>query len=887
MNYSKESRIKSEKKNNDTKKKIRKKSKVVAFRIVFMSCIICLFAVVGAGLGLLIGIIKSTPDVSQLDLKPTTNFTSFVYDSEGKPIDSFSGAENRIYVSLDEIPVYLQQAFVALEDERFYDHNGVDIRGMFRALFSNLKSGSFREGASTITQQLIKNNILTSEKKLTRKIQEQYLAIEFEKLYTKDLILEYYLNTIALGHGVNGVQAAANRYFNKDVNNLTLAESVVIAVITQAPTRYSPILNPENNKGKVQIALAKMVEQGYITEAKMQEALNEDPYTNIQKVHQEFVEKSSRSYFVDAMMQQVINDLQSQKQMTSTQANNLIYGGGLQIYTTLDSNIQGIVDKYVDDESLYPQESYELKLNYSVNVKKANGNIVKLGGEGLVKSEKDIESFIQAKKDDWGITAGDKIEKETLLKMPQPQTAFVVTDYRTGEVKALSGGRGDKPNRAFNRATQAQRQPGSTFKVLAAYAPAIDTGKLSPGSMLIDEPLTIKLPTGNYSPKNWDGKYEGPTSIRRAIYKSMNILAVKTVELVGIDTAYDYLKNFGFTTITPTDKVYSLPLGGLTQGVTPLELNAAYGAIANDGVYVPPILYTKVLNKDGHILLDNTPEAIALKSHPAIKESTAHMLTDMMQEVITVGTGARLKSSFSGMPIAGKTGTTSDDKDLLFAGYTPYYAATIWTGHDTPKKLRYPKGSYHLDIWGKIMKEIHQDLPYKAFPKVNTSNSGVSEVHICTLSGKLATDLCKADPDHEIKTEFFNSQNAPEEVCDMHVQLDICTITNKIASEFCPKESIVKKTVVRKTNGNNPDIPSEICDLHGSEGIPGIDWPTIPDNPPVPGNPNDWPTVPTTPPTGPTTPTVPTVPEPTLPPVVDPAPKPKPDDTDDFFVPQN
>lgn len=885
MNYSKDSRTKSEQKNNNPKKKVYKKHKILAFRVVFMICIISLFAVVGGGLGILIGIIKSTPDVSQLDLKPTTNYTSFVYDADSKQIDTFSGAENRVYVTLDNIPLYLQQAVVALEDERFYEHNGIDIRGIFRAVFKNLSSGSFSEGASTITQQLIKNNILTSEKKLTRKIQEQYLAIEFEKLYSKDLILEYYLNTIALGHGVNGVQAAANRYFSKDVNELSLAESVVIAVITQYPTKYSPILNPEYNKEKAQVALAKMLEQGYITEEEMQKALKENPYANIQKVHQEFVEKSSHSYFVDAVMQQVIDDLQSQKGMTSTAANNLIYGGGLQIYTTQDTKMQQTVDKYVDDESLYPQEAYELKLNYSVSVKKADGNVVSLGGEGIVKNESEIDAFKEAKLKDWGITSSDKIEKETTLKMPQPQTAFVLMDYRTGQVKALSGGRGDKQNRGFNHATQAKRQPGSTFKILASYAPAIDTGKLSPGSTLIDEPLTIKLPSGDYKPNNWDLKFEGPTSVRRAIYRSMNVLAVKTLQLVGLDTAYDYLLNFGFTTLSPTDKVYSLPLGGLTEGVTPLELNAAYGAIANDGVYVAPILYTKVLDKDNRVLLDNSSETTALKSHPVIKESTAHMLTDMMQEVITVGTGAKLKSTFSGMPIAGKTGTTTDDKDLLFSGYTPYYVATIWTGHDTPKKLRYGStGSYHLDIWGKIMNDIHAEMPYKTFPKVNIPNSGISEIEICTLSGKLATELCKADPNHVVKTDFFNSKDAPKEVCDVHVQIEICTISNKLATEYCPPETVIKKAIIRDGK-HDADIPTEICDIHG----PHID-PIDPNNPgsPDPNSPdpnNPFPTDPGSPdpnnPGGglPTTPT--------LPPTVPTNPSPGPDDSSDFFVPQD
>ena len=892
MNYSKDSRAKSEKKNNDTQKKMRKKSKVVALRIVLMACIIALFAIVGSGLGIFIGIIKSTPDVSQLDLKPTTNYTSFVFDSNKKPIDSFSGAENRIYVTLDKIPDYLQKAFIALEDERFYEHNGIDAKGIFRAIFKNLKSGGFSEGASTITQQLIKNNILKADKKLTRKIQEQYLAVEFEKLYSKDLILEYYLNTIALGHGVNGVQAASNRYFNKDVSDLTLAESAVIAVITQAPTRYSPILHPDNNKDKMHLVLSKMLDQGYISEEEMQAALKEDPYANIQKVHQEFAEKSSRSYFVDAVMEQVIDDLQSQKSMTRTKANNLIYGGGLQIYTTLDTRMQQIADKYINDESLYPNASYELKLNYSVSVKKANGKTVNLGGEGLVKSEADIDNFKKAKLKAWGITLSDTIEKENLLKQPQPQAAFVLMDYRTGQVKALAGGRGDKQDRGFNYATQATRQPGSAFKILAAYAPALDTGKLSPGSTIIDEPITIKQAgSAPYSPKNWNGRFEGPTSVRRGIYNSMNVLAVKTIQLVGFDTAYDYLLNFGFTTLSPTDKVYALPLGGLTKGVTPLELNAAYGAIANDGVYMKPILYTKVLDKDGHVLLDNTSENAALKSHQVIKETTAHMLTDMMQDVVNVGTGARLKQTFKSMPVAGKTGTTTDDKDLVFAGYTPYYAATIWTGHDMPKKLRYSY-SYHLDIWGKIMNEVHEGLPSKSFPKVNISkSSGVTEVQICTLSGKIATDLCKADPNHVVKTEFFNSSNMPKDVCDVHVQVDICTISNKIANEFCPKESIVKKSFIRDPKNKNSDVPTDICDIHGPEGQLPTDPldPNIPVDPNLPINPS-IPTNPGTPanPTNPATPVTPggSNPPPALPPVVDPNPAPNPDDQDSFFVPQ-
>ena len=823
MNYSKDSRdSQSESQQSKTKKKKKKKRKTNTLRILLISFIIFIFAVVGAGLGIFVGIIKSAPDVSTLELKPTTNYTSFVYDADGAEIDRLSGGENRIYVKLNEIPKYLQHAVVATEDERFYEHNGIDMKGILRAVVVNIKNMSFSEGASTITQQLIKQNILTSEKKLTRKVQEQYLALQFEKIYPKEMILEYYLNTIPLGHGVNGVQAAANRYFNKNVSDLTLAESVVLSVITQRPTYYSPINHPENNKEKCKVVLQKMFEQGYITEAERDEALAANPYANIQKVHEDYIGQSSHSYFVDAVVEDVIADLQSEKGYTEPQANNLVYGGGLKIFTTLDQPMQKVVDSYISDSSLYPSQAYELKVSYSVSVKKADGTTISRGGDGILSSdnEEEIKAFKKSKLEDWGITAADKIEKETILKVPQPQAAFVIMDYHNGHVKALSGGRGDKEgDRVFNRATQAARQPGSTFKILAAYAPALDTGKLSPGSILIDEPYTLKTSTQPYSPKNWDLSFEGPTSVRRAIYRSMNVLAVKTGQMVGIDTAYDYLTNFGFTTLSDQDKYPSLPLGGLTKGVTPIELNAAYGAIANSGTYVAPILYTKVLDMEGNTIIDNTP-----KTHTVIKESTAFLLTDMMQEVIKnpEGTGRRLNSTFSSMPVAGKTGTTNDDRDLTFSAYTPYYVATIWSGHDNPKKIKY-KHSYHLDIWGKIMNDIHKDLPYKAFPKVNT---GLSQVSICTLSGKIATELCGKDPDNTIKSDYFTSENMPTEVCDIHAETKICKVSNKIATEYCPVETVESKIIRRQfTKDGNETLagevtPEQLCDVHGPNASP-------------------------------------------------------------------
>lgn len=866
MNYSKDSRSKKiDETNKNTKKKKTKKAKVTAFRVVVIALVIGVFAVFGAGLGIFMGIIKSAPDVSTINIKPTTDFTSFVYDQNGVEIDRLSGGENRIYAKMEQIPQNLQDAVVAIEDARFYEHNGIDIRGIMRAIVVNLKAGDIVEGASTITQQVIKNNALTSEQTFVRKIQEQYLALQIDALYDKELILEYYLNTMPLGHGTNGVQAAANRYFGKDVSELSLAECAVIAGITQAPTRYSPIRNPENNWDKAKLILSYMQEQGYITEEERQAALLEDPYKNIQEVNQKYEKDSSHSYFVDAVIEQVIDDLVEQG-MTPTQANNLLFGGGVEIYTTLDQDIQRIVDNKMADDSLFPSYK-EYVINYSATIVKPDGEEIHRGAEGVIKSKDEEEIFKKAKQEEWGVEEGDKLVNEAVQFIPQAQAAFVISDPYNGHVKALSGGRGMKyGDRTFNRATQAKRQPGSCFKVLAAYAPALDLGLLSPGSVLVDEPYTIN----KYSPKNWRSYYKGPTTIREAIWDSMNVLAVKTIDMVGIDTAYNYLLNFGFTTLSDTDKVYSLPLGGLTDGVTPLELNAAYAAIANQGTYTEPLLYTQVLDRNKEVILDNTVP----KTHTVIKPSTASMLTDMMEDVVKIGTGTKAANGMGGMPVSGKTGTTSDNKDFLFAGYTPYYTATVWMGYDRPQE--FTANGAHLNLWSSIMSEVHKDLPNKDFELVTT---GYTKMSICSASGKIPTELCSSASDNKIVSDYFQKNQAPSEYCDVHVHEQICSVSGKIATEFCPQDSIVTKVV----NRHGEVSKDQLCDVHTQHTeIETPDDPQLPEwgewpwgggedtQPPTEGE--------TTPPTTPDQPVPPTTPgEPVTP---------NPDDESGFFIPQ-
>lgn len=918
MNYSTDSRNKLEKKNKSNAKRIKKKGKITAFRIIIMAIIIGMFAIVGGGLGVFIGIIKSAPDASMIDLRPQGNYTSFVYDDAGNEIATFAPSDNREYAKLSEIPLHLQQAVIATEDERFYEHNGIDIKGIFRALVANIQSGHFSEGASTITQQLVKNNVLSSDKKLTRKIQEQYLAIQFEKYNDKDTILEYYLNTIGLSQGVTGVQAASKLYFDKEVSELSLAESVVLAVITQWPTKYDPILHPENNKEKAHRVLDKMEEQGFITAEEHQAALNEDPYANIK--HETIQEKSKRSYFVDALFYQLVDDLQDLG-YTEAQAKKKIYGGGLKIYSTMNSQMQNIADSVINDPSFYPDNLYKVQVDYSIAGTKADGTRFEHSApQVILKNNEEVENYIQKMKDEWGITSTDKIIAESKLLQPQPQASFVLTDFTTGQIKALVGGRGDKTNLGFNYATQAKRQPGSTFKILAAYAPALDTGLLSPGSLIKNERVSFPRPNASpYEPKNWDNIYDDQYySVRDGIANSMNILAVKTLNTVGIETSFDYLHRFGFTTLVDDDKYLPLALGGLTDGVTALELNAAYGAIANDGMYVKPTYYTTVIDTENNnkVLIDNTGEHIANNSHRVIETSTARMLTDMMVNVIDYNgkhTGGSIRTYLNNMAVAGKTGTTTSSKDLLFAGYTPYYAATIWTGYSQPEEISSANGgsSYHLKIWSKIMSEIHSNLEYKSFPKVNIdSSSSIQEVLICTKSGKLATDACKLDPDHCIASDYVSNSHLPTEYCDIHEEVKICKESGKIATEFCPETTT---TLIIKTDANSSSAPTEICDIHMDPTT------TFPDDSLLPGddflnngfdeNENgtgdgvnngfdngnnnddgDW-SIPITPPdnnqnSNSTPNQTPIEPPTNLPPVVDQNPPPSIDDESDFAIPQ-
>lgn len=806
MNFGKKAAKKKQENIHSVPKKKTKKVGITFIKVFTFSILLIGIIGVATGLGIAKAIIDSAPPLDLQKVVPE-GYATIIYDQTGNEIQQLHGEDaNRIYVQLDQIPKHMQDAVVAIEDERFWQHNGVDIQGIFRAIYNNIKVGDLTaSGASTLTQQVIKNNVLSTEKKFERKIQEQYLAVQLEKEIDKKKILELYLNTSPFGRGTLGVQTAASTYFNKDISELTIAESAVIASITQRPTYYDPVINPENNRARQTIVLQKMLEQGYITQAEYDTALAEDVYGHIQIINQTIEEQSDYSYFVDEVIREVSEDLKVQKGYTETEAFNLIYRGGLSIYITQDLEMQKIVDDVFINEINFPpkEQMYAVRLMFTLSVQTANGAEHHYE-EAEFDTQEEAEAHIEALKSEW-VKEGDEILAEKALFIPQPQAAMVIMDYHNGHVKALAGGRGEKiGNQTFNRATQAKRQPGSTFKVLAAYLPAIDTMGYTLATVIDDVPFTVSTGGGSYSPKNWYKGYRGLSTVRLAIRDSMNICAVKTIYDIGPQTGYDYLLNLGFTTLvdsemvdgkTFTDKTLALALGGITHGVTPLELNAAYGAIANNGVYVEPVFYTKVLNHDGALLLEKVPT-----TRTVMKETTSFLLTSAMRDVITSGTGTL--ANFGSMPIAGKTGTTQDDVDLLLSAYTPYYVATVWMGYDQPKRMRYDK-SYHSLIWKDIMQKIHEDLPYKDFERP----SGITSASICTESGKLAVPgLCDKDPrGSTIKTEYFAAGTVPTESCDVHVKATICEDSGLFANEYCPEDTKKEKIFIVRPEPLNPE----------------------------------------------------------------------------------
>ena len=839
MNYGRKSTAKKEKELLSKGTMIRKKFTVI-FAKTLLVCLIA-FTVVGgcAGYGVYKGIVDSAPDIHDIDATPT-GYLSTVLDNQGNETATLvASGSNRVYVTIDEIPLDLQHAFVAIEDARFYEHNGIDITGIVRAGITGITSGRFSQGASTITQQLLKNNVFTdwtSESsfadKMERKIQEQYLAIQLEKVEDKDWILENYLNTINLGQNTLGVQAASQRYFNKDVSELTLSECAVIAGITQNPSRYNPVSNPDANAERRTKVLNNMLDQGYIDQAAYDTAMADNVYDRIQIVDSETASDNINSYFVDALTEQVIDDLMEVKGYTETQAYKALYEGGLTIYSTQDPSIQQICDEEVNNADNYGSET-KYSCSYRLTIQKADGTYQNYSEQTMLSyyqsknskynidfdSKEAVDAAIEQYKADI-MEDGDTIvpNGESITYTMQPQASMTVIDQSTGEIKAIVGGRGDKTaNKTLNRATDTKRQPGSTFKILSAYAPALDIGGMTLASVQDDAPYTYS--NAAHTPvNNYDKSYRGFTTIREGITYSINIVAVKTLTDIGVDIGYEYLQNFGFSTLCDSDRTQALALGGITNGVTNLELTAAYATIANGGTYTKPRFYTKILDHDGNVLIDNTPQ-----THTVLKETTAWLLTNAMEDVLTNGTGR--PAHFNGMPQAGKSGTTSSDRDALFAGYTPYYTCVVWGGYDDNAELSYT--TYPKTLWKSVMGRIHENLDYKDFDKPD----GITTATVCKKSGKLAVaGLCDSDPRGSmVESEYFASGTVPKDYCDHHVRVTIDLSTGGIATDTCPEELRSSNVYITGGSAGTQDAPYLLTDdLANSLNAAGSEDPNAP-----------------------------------------------------------
>ena len=717
-------------------------------KTVLRVILVTLLAVIAAGAVFVAYCVVRAPSINVLDAMPH-GYRSNVLDRDGNVVLTLSGeASNRVYVKLSEVPESLQEAVVAIEDERFYEHFGIDPRGIMRALYKGITEGNFSEGASTITQQLLKNNVFTDWMnettfldKVQRKIQEQYLAIALEMHVDKAWILENYLNTINLGGGNWGVETAAKYYFDKDVSDLTLSESAVIAGITRNPTRYNPITNPEANAERRDYILDKMLELGFITPEERDEAAGDDVYARISEVSTNGGSQEIMTYFEDAMIYSVLHDIMSATRCSEEKAWDLIYRGGLTICSTEDSRMQELAGEVINNPDYYTSDE---------------------------------------------------------------QASLVLMDTETGQVRALIGGRGEKnANLLLNRATSMVRQPGSTIKVIGEYAAALDSGAMTLGTVIADSPCTYSDGTEVH---NFDGAYKGNITVQTAIAQSRNIVALKCFNQIGMDPIWNMIGKFGITTLTENDKVEALALGGTYGGVTNLEMTAAYASIARGGQYTEPILYTKILDHDGNVLIEKKQT-----TRRVISENTAKLLTSALEDAMLSGTGVEANfESDAVIDLAGKSGTTTDIRDAWFIGYSPSLTCGVWGGFDDNRTQE--SSTYVKYIWKDVMAGAHTEGVAEEF---ETGNS-IEEVEICTKCGKRAVKgLCEnAIHGDGTETVCFASGTAPTEKCDCHVMVAICADSGELSGPYCTHEEgrVYLKSAVPGTEEEQYVLPASLSD---------------------------------------------------------------------------
>lgn len=868
MNYGKNEVARKLQRSSSKAQKVASKLVLWLVKLVLVLFTVGIILSASLGYGIFKGIIDAAPEIDVASIEPS-GYATMVYDSKGNLTETLvKSGSNRLEATYEELPQCLIDAFVAIEDSRFWSHHGVDLRSMIRAavgILTNNPAG----GGSTLTQQLIKNNIFAGGnedsfgEKLERKLQEQYLALQLEKIMDKEIILKNYLNTINLGNNTLGVKSAAKRYFGKDVSDLTLSEATVIAGITQNPTKYNPLSEKgqKNNEEKRRVILQYMYEQGKISKEDQEEALADDVYSRIQNV--DLVTQESQnpySYFTDELTEQVMTALQEKLGYTESQASNLLYAGGLSIYTTQDPDLQAIVDEEVNNpdnyDVVYYSVDYRLSIqhedetvtNYSDETMKTyyRTDLGQTSYDGLFKTKEEADAAIAAYKSAM-TKEGDTVLGEVVYYILQPQVSFVLMDQHTGYVKAVNGGRGTKEiSLSLNRATNTLRQPGSTFKVLTAFAPTLDTCGATLSTVYYDAPYTV----GQKTFRNWYAKkgYMGYSTIRDGIVYSMNIVAVRCMmETVTPQLGVEYARNFGITSLTETDYNAATALGGITKGVSNLELTGAYAAIANGGIYTKPVFFTKILDHNGKVLLENEPQ-----TKRVLKDSTAFLLTDALAESMEssrmyASPGVSLNSTsvpanIPGMSNAGKSGTTTSNVDIWFVGYTPYYTAGIWSGCDDNQKISAigSSTSYHKRIWKQIMARAHEGLADTGFPVPDS----IETASVCRKSGMLPNPgVCEADPrGSAVYTEYFAKGTVPTQVCDHHVAITVCGESGGLPTEFCPLESRHSRTVLVTPEGESGGTDDSRyampgpCTVHTQSAVvlPSENETAAPDNETVP-----------------------------------------------------
>ena len=721
------------------------------WKTIFVGSMIVSAVCICAAAAFLLVQILQAPKLSEVDAAPE-GYLSTILDQDENVMNTLYVTEsNRIYVGLENIPKELQEAFIAIEDARFYSHQGIDLKGIVRAVSLGIKNGGMTQGASTITQQLLKNNVFTdwmSEEsfydRLCRKVQEQFLAVRLEQKYSKDWILENYLNTINLGGGTRGVQVAAQYYFGKDVSELSLAECALIAGITKNPTTYNPLLNPEKSLDRQELVLQAMLDQGYISQEQHDAAVLEDVIGSL-KERSENAKLKVFSWFEDALLLQIVDDLTATSRYSEEEAWNLIYSGGLTIYSTQDTKLQHICESEATNSGWYSDDQ---------------------------------------------------------------ELSVVMTDVSTGAVLAIVGSSHEKDaSLAYNRATDAVRQPGSTMKVIGEYAAALDKGMITLGTVVDDAPYQYSNGTAL---QNSYTNYKGMTTIRDAIASSSNVVALKTYQMAGERTVFEYLEKFGLTTLTDADKNEAISIGGTYNGVTNLEMTAAYNAIANDGKYIRPYFYTKVVNREGEVILENKSAF-----EQVIGKSSAQLLTSAMKDVITKGTGQG--AAVSGVELAGKSGTTNEKKDLWFVGYSSEYTCGVWGGYDDNSAQS--DGTYVKKIWKEIMREAHRGMSTTAL--INSDN--LINVLICKKCGNLAVEgLCDNTVQGNMtQKEYFANGTEPNTSCDCHVKVSVCNSSNAEAGGYCPNENVTTGVYLTSATEGTEDakavVPENIgesCEVH-------------------------------------------------------------------------